>query len=147
MKKNSLGMVLFASAVLAGLSVPVTSHADEWTANTPDQIQITTGQSSYAFKKGDTIWSTVEKLKSLGYKTTVAEFAELNNVDLAKGEQRTIPIGRTFNISKDTLTVKEADGEVVSQTVQKINLILLKIRSKRTKIRDCKRIGTNSKHF
>ncbi|WP_325828397.1 C39 family peptidase [Enterococcus hirae] len=119
MKKNSLGMVLFASAVLAGLSVPVTSHADEWTANTPDQIQITTGQSSYAFKKGDTIWSTVEKLKSLGYKTTVAEFAELNNVDLAKGEQRTIPIGRTFNISKDTLTVKEADGEVVSQTVQK----------------------------
>ena len=98
-------------------------------------------------QKGDTIWSTVEKLKSLGYKTTVAEFAELNNVDLAKGEQRTIPIGRTFNISKDTLTVKEADGEVVSQTVQKINLILLKIRSKRTKIRDCKRIGTNSKHF
>ncbi|HBK6545038.1 TPA: C39 family peptidase, partial [Enterococcus faecium] len=90
-----------------------------WTANTPDQIQITTGQSSYAFKKGDTIWSTVEKLKSLGYKTTVAEFAELNNVDLAKGEQRTIPIGRTFNINKDTLTVKEADGEVVSQTVQK----------------------------
>ncbi|REA67658.1 hypothetical protein DV952_13530, partial [Staphylococcus pseudintermedius] len=60
MKKNSLAMVLFASAVLAGLSVPVTSHADEWTANTQDQIQIKTGQSSYPFKKGDTIRSTVE---------------------------------------------------------------------------------------
>lgn len=119
MKKSSLSTILFASAVLAGLSVPVTSHAEEWTANTPDQIQIKSGQSSYAFKKGDTIWSTVESLKRLDYKTTVTEFAELNNVDLAKGEQRTIPIGRTFNISKDTMTVKEANGEVVSQTVQK----------------------------
>ena len=119
MKKGKLGAILLFSAMLAGTAVPVVSHAEEWVANTPDQINITEGQSSYTFKQGDTIWATVEKLKTLNYKTTVEDFSKLNNVDLSKGEERLIPIGRqfSFDTAKNTLTVQDSNGNVVSQTI------------------------------
>ena len=49
---------LASGIVLLGATVLGTGQfvsADEWTANSPDSIQIETGATSYQLKKGDTL--------------------------------------------------------------------------------------------
>ncbi|MGL9970945.1 LysM peptidoglycan-binding domain-containing protein [Enterococcus sp. DIV1420a] len=114
MKKMMTG--LFISAItLGGLTFSQTIvHADTWKANTPEQIQITKDQKEYTLKNGDTLWAIGQKIN-----INVEALAKINRIDLAKGEEKNLPIGRVISFDGNKVTVKENDGSVVNQAVIK----------------------------
>lgn len=86
------GKQLVAVAIAAVTFANVQSaSADSWTVNTPDQIQIEPGQTSYTMKAGDTLWAIGQKIN-----LTVEFLARINGIDLGKGEEKTLPIGRVI---------------------------------------------------
>lgn len=75
-----------------GLSTQV-SLADSWTANSPDQIEISEGQTSYTLRRGDTLWLISQKIN-----TTVENLAEINGIDLSVGEEKRLSVGRKITL-------------------------------------------------
>lgn len=112
-KKNWIikGM-LFSTLLLSGLAIQTSVYADNWTANTPESIQIEDGATSYTLKEGDTLWaiSQVTNIK-------VETLAEINNIDLSSGEQYTLEIGRVIHFDGNHVTVKDSNGNVVADKV------------------------------
>lgn len=95
-----------------GLSTQV-SLADSWTANSPDQIEISEGQTSYTLRRGDTLWSISQKIN-----LSVAFLAEANGINLGLGEEYKLPVGRVISWSVNSLgqemvTVDGAFSKVV----------------------------------
>ncbi|MGL9969216.1 LysM peptidoglycan-binding domain-containing protein [Enterococcus sp. DIV1420a] len=111
MKKMMTG--LFLSAItLGGLTFSQTIvHADNWKANTPEQIQITKDQKEYTLKNGDTLWAIGQKIN-----INVEALAKINHIDLAKGEEKNLPVGRVISFDGNMVTVKDADGSVVDKS-------------------------------
>ncbi|HFE9852390.1 TPA: LysM peptidoglycan-binding domain-containing protein [Enterococcus faecalis] len=111
--KNKIIAGLFVSAItLGGLTFSGTNaHAETWKANTPDQIQITKDQKDYTLKSGDTLWAIGQKIN-----INVDALAKINHIDLAKGEEKNLPVGRVISFDGNMVTVKDADGSVVDKS-------------------------------
>lgn len=90
-RKNGkrLVAVLIAAFMFSSLQL---ASADSWTANNSDQIEIAVGQTSYTLKRGDTLWALSQKIN-----LTVEALAKFNNIDLANGEDRRLPVGRVIS--------------------------------------------------
>lgn len=83
--------------------------ADVWVANSPESIQIEKGASSYQLKNGDTIWAVSQVID-----IDVDVLAQLSDVDLARGEQYTLPVGYLvkWNQEKSSVTLIDESGVV-----------------------------------
>lgn len=112
-KKNWIikGM-LFSTILISGLTIQTNAYADNWTANSPDSIQIEDDATSYTLKEGDTLWaiSQVTNIK-------VETLAEINNIDLASGDQYSLEIGRVIYFDGNHVVVKDSSGNVVADKV------------------------------
>lgn len=112
---------LVSTVVLGGFffSTQLT-EASTWTANSPESLQLTTGQTSYTMKLGDTLWAISQRVN-----ITVNRLAEINAINLATGEQYNLPVGRMLSFNGDKVTATDAAGTVVSEAIitneQKVN--------------------------
>ena len=112
--KSSIVKGLIVSSIALG-GVVIAGHeanAAEWKANTPDQIQIVNGQKEYTMKLGDTLWAIGQKIN-----VNHVKLAEINGINLSAGEQYRLPVGRVISFEGNVATVKESNGQVVSQSV------------------------------
>ena len=113
MKSSIVKGVIVSSIALGGLVVAGhEANAAEWKANTPDQIQIVNGQKEYTMKLGDTLWAIGQKIN-----VNHVKLAEINGINLSAGEQYRLPVGRVISFEGNVVTVKESNGQVVSQSV------------------------------
>lgn len=88
-----------------------TVSANGWKANFPESIQIFDSQKEYTMKRGDTLWAIGQKINVKHEK-----LAEINGIDLSKGDQYTLPIGRVLSFGDNKITVKNKDGSIYSQS-------------------------------
>ena len=113
MKSSIVKGLIVSSIALGGLVVAGhEANAAEWKANTPDQIQIVNGQKEYTMKLGDTLWAIGQKIN-----VNHVKLAEINGINLNAGEQYRLPVGRVISFEGNVATVKESNGQVVSQAV------------------------------
>lgn len=110
MKKCSIIMGLSAICMLFFASN--LAYAEEWKANTPDSIQVDNGQKEYTMRRGDTLWAIGQKVNIKDEK-----LAEINEIDLKKGQQYKLPTGRVLSFGKNIITVKDSDGSIYSQSI------------------------------
>lgn len=112
-KKNWVikGM-LFSTLLVSGLAIQTNAYADNWTANSPESIQLEDGATSYTLKNGDTLWA-ISQITNIKVET----LAEINNIDLASGEQYSLEIGRIIYFDGNHVTVRDSNGNVVADKV------------------------------
>ncbi|MDA9471146.1 LysM peptidoglycan-binding domain-containing protein [Enterococcus sp. 5H] len=111
MKKMLLGISALSTLVVLFVGGAATAHADEWRANNPESINITSDQSSYTMVSGDTLWAISQRIN-----LTVSTIAEINNINLLSGEQYQLPVGRIIYFRGEKVTVAEADGSIINET-------------------------------
>lgn len=107
--------LLISTAILGGLMFTaggVQAEASEWTANTPESIQIAQGATSYQFKLGDTVWAVATN------QNLQTNFI-LNLNGLNSESARTLPIGYTLLLTNNTdgtadVTVQNQEGKTVA---------------------------------
>lgn len=113
MKSSIVKGLIVSSIALGGFVIAGhEANAAEWKANTPDQIQIVNGQKEYTMKLGDTLWAIGQKIN-----VNHVKLAEINGINLSAGEQYRLPVGRVISFEGNVATVKESNGQVVSQAV------------------------------
>lgn len=112
--KKILFTSLFASILLTGglLQSSEASASEFWVANSPEMLNIQSGQTSYTLVLGDTLWAISQRTN-----LTVQTLADINNINLALGEQYNLPVGRTIYFDGNKVTVKEANGSIVKETI------------------------------
>lgn len=117
MKKKiiTLGVVsgLLGIAVFTDFG-EATVSASGWKANYPDTIQISNNQKEYTMKQGDTLWAIGQKIN-----VKYQKLAEINGINLTKGDQYVLPIGRVLSFGDNKITVKNKDGSIYSQSIIK----------------------------
>lgn len=102
-------IVLFGGLALGtGIEAGATTN---WSPNSPDMIQIKDGEKSYTLVLGDTLWAISQKTN-----LTVQTLAEVNSIDLSKGEQYFLPVGRVIYFEGDVVTIKDNQGNVINET-------------------------------
>lgn len=120
MKKILVTSLVSGSVLFGILLASNESYAASWTANTPEMLKIQDGQTSYTMVLGDTLWAISQRTN-----LTVQALADINGINLTLGEQYLLPVGRTIYFDGNTVIVKEANGNVVSETIvtdeQKVN--------------------------
>lgn len=120
MKKILVTSLVSGSVLFGILLASNESYAASWTANTPEMLKIQDGQTSYTMVLGDTLWAISQRTN-----LTVQALADINEINLTLGEQYLLPVGRTIYFDGNTVIVKEANGNVVSETIvtdeQKVN--------------------------
>ncbi|HBI2045572.1 TPA: LysM peptidoglycan-binding domain-containing protein [Enterococcus faecalis] len=103
---------------MASTSVHATTAT--WIANSPEEIAIKEGQKSYTLVLGDTLWAISQRTN-----ITVETLANINNIDLSKGEQYFLQVGRVIHFDGNKVVVTDPNGNVVSETIikdeQKVN--------------------------
>lgn len=120
--KKILFTSLFTSILLAGglIKANETYASELWVANTPDMLVIQSGQSSYTLVLGDTLWAISQRTN-----LTVQTLADINSINLTSGEQFSLPVGRTIYFNGEKVTVKDATGTVINESIitdtQKVN--------------------------
>lgn len=112
MKKMMVTGVVSATILGGLLFATQSTEAANWIANTPESLSIQSGQTSYTLQLGDTLWAISQRTN-----LTVQTLADVNNINLALGEQYNLPVGRTIYFDGNKVTVKEADGSVVKETI------------------------------
>ncbi|EGO8274616.1 LysM peptidoglycan-binding domain-containing protein [Enterococcus faecalis] len=112
--KKILFTSLFASILLTGglLQSSKASASEFWVANSPEMLNIQNGQTSYTLVLGDTLWAISQRTN-----LTVQTLADINNINLALGEQYNLPVGRTIYFDGNKVTVKESDGSIVKEAI------------------------------
>lgn len=104
-------MVLSSFGILGASLIGATqAHAEEWTANTPESIQIEQGATSYKMVKGDTLCAI-----SIRINVNVETLAQANNIDLASGQQYHLAVGTVISWTDKVVTVTDANGTVIGQ--------------------------------
>lgn len=104
-------MVLSSFGILGASLIGATqAHAEEWTANTPESIQIEQGVTSYEMVKGDTLWAI-----SIRINVNVETLAQVNNIDLASGQQYSLQVGTVISWTDKVVTATDANGTVIGQ--------------------------------
>lgn len=113
-KKRSLTKaVVLASLGVTGTLLSVQQvNAKEWTANTPQSIQIEEGATSYTLKYGDTLWAVSMKVN-----INVQTLASINNIDLTSGEQYNLAVGTVINFDGSKLSAISPEGEVIGEEI------------------------------
>lgn len=106
------GLVVISGIIFFSEVGATEVNAQNWKANTADQIQISGDQKEYTMASGDTLWAIGQKLN-----VKHERLAEINGINLKSGEQYHLPVGRVINIEGNIATVKSADGNVVSQSI------------------------------
>lgn len=110
--------LILGATFMASTSVNATTA--NWKANSPESILIKEGQKSYTLVLGDTLWAISQRTN-----ITVETLANINNIDLSKGEQYFLPVGRLIHFDGNKVIVMEPNGNVVSETIindeQKVN--------------------------
>lgn len=108
--KKSLRLVTYSALVLGALSMTTAQEASaaEWTARTPEQIQIT-DRSNYQIIWGDTLWAISEASG-----VSVDALVQINNI----ANRNLIYAGNSLAIDGDTVTVTEQNGEKSSFVVE-----------------------------
>lgn len=115
--KKGLKLVTYSAMVLGALAMGTeTASAAEWTARTPEQIEITDG-SKYLIIWGDTLWAISEASG-----VSVDALVEMNQI----ANRDLIYAGNTLVINGNKVTVTEQNGEkssfiVVDETVTPTN--------------------------
>lgn len=114
--KKILFTSLFASILLTGglFQSRKADAAELWVANSPEMLNIQNGQTSYTLVLGDTLWAISQRTN-----LNVQTLADINNINLALGEQYNLPVGRTIYFDGNKVTVKEADGSIVKEAIIK----------------------------
>lgn len=86
------------AVVLATVALTFTQgvSADEVRLTQPYELQITVDMTEYRLQAGDTLWAVSEKIGM-----NLSDLANYNNVDLAKGEDKRLPIGFLVKWPKD----------------------------------------------
>lgn len=86
------------AVVLATVALAFTQgvSADEVRLTQPYELQITADMTEYRLQAGDTLWAVSEKIGM-----NLSDLANYNGVDLAKGEDRRLPIGFLVKWPKD----------------------------------------------
>ncbi|MGG5340991.1 LysM peptidoglycan-binding domain-containing protein [Enterococcus sp. AZ192] len=113
MKKRlflSLTSVALFGVLVIGTGIE-TEATTNWSPNSPDMIQIKDGEKSYTLVLGDTLWAISQRTN-----LTVQTLAEVNSIDLSKGEQYFLPVGRVIYFEGDVVTVKDNQGNVINET-------------------------------
>lgn len=86
------------------------AHAEEWVANTPESIQIEQGATSYKLKSGDTLWAISTRIN-----VNVETLAQVNNIDLASGQQYNLAVGTVISWTDKVVTATDTNGTVIGQ--------------------------------
>lgn len=112
---------LVSTAVLGGgILFSQTTEATAWTANLPNTIQLTERQKDYTMKLGDTLWAISQRTN-----LTVQALADINGINLSKGEQYSLPIGRVISFDGNKVIVQDSLGTIVNEATiteeQKVN--------------------------
>ena len=108
--KTLTGTALGTALICSGLLMSSTAQASTWHANTPDQINIVHGQKEYTVKYGDTLWAI--SVKTNIKVQTLADASGITNPNL-------IQVGQKIILNGNRMTVKDAQGQTVSQTTLK----------------------------
>lgn len=103
MKKIILSVGFASTVLFSGLFLGDIVHADEWKANSVEQINIVEGQKEYTIKRGDTLWAISQKT-NIGIQK-LASLNSIKNINL-------IYTGNKLVFDGNVVTVKDASGEV-----------------------------------
>ncbi|MBL1228022.1 MucBP domain-containing protein [Enterococcus sp. BWB1-3] len=97
---------------IIGLSNTTEVHADTWVPNTAEEIatRLDVNSGSYTFIEGDTYWELAQVLNIKPFK-----LMEMNG--LSDGDQYTIPVGHVVHWDGNHVTVKDTEGNTVSDVV------------------------------
>ena len=112
-KSKALKTLCGAALLVSGLVlVSQNVSADTWVANSPSQITIAEGDTSYQLKKGDTLWAVSQVIG-----IDVPTLAQLSGIDLSVGQERYLPVGYTirWTADKSLLTLEDSTGTVQRQ--------------------------------
>ncbi|MHC5268850.1 LysM peptidoglycan-binding domain-containing protein [Enterococcus sp. LJL98] len=96
-----------------GISQQSQASETGWTANTPESIVIKQGDTSYTMKRGDTLWAIGMKIN-----INVKTLAEVNNIDLASGQQYSLQIGTVIKWDNGKLEVTDTNGNKVGEGLE-----------------------------
>ncbi len=115
-KKNWViaGATVAMGIMVLGATVGTTqAHAEEWTANSTEQIasRISDGQTSITMEDGDTVWE-------IGQAINIANPMNLlKDNGIAEGQQYTLEIGTIISWDGNHVTVTDKDGNVIGDKI------------------------------
>lgn len=113
-RKKKLARISILSAFgIIGATSAIPALASEWTANTPESIQIEQGATSYTMKSGDTLWAIGVKIN-----VNVNTLASVNNIDLDSGEQFSLKVGTVIHFSESEIKATNSNGQAVNEGVK-----------------------------
>lgn len=112
-KKRVAKVGILSTFGIIGVTGGIPAFASDWTANTPDSIQIEQGATSYTMKQGDTLWAIGMKIN-----VNVNTLASVNNINLSSGEQYKLPVGTVIHFSESEIKVTNSTGQAINEGVQ-----------------------------
>lgn len=110
-KKRYTKLMVLSLFGLVGTIGATQAHAEEWTANTPESIEIAQGATSYTMKKGDTLWAIATRIN-----INVETLATANNIDLHSGQQYHLAVGTVISWADGYVKATNSNGTVIGQT-------------------------------
>lgn len=105
-RKLTVGIGLLGATTLSLFLNSQVANADTWTANAPDELNITQeviDNKAYTLQSGDTLWALSQRID-----VSVEDLARLNHIDLTTGEEKTLSIGRVITWSETTTEVSNS---------------------------------------
>lgn len=105
-RKLTVGIGLLGATTLSLFLNSQVANADTWTANAPDELNITQeviDNKAYTLQSGDTLWALSQRID-----VSAEDLARLNHIDLTTGEEKTLSIGRVITWSETTTEVSNS---------------------------------------
>lgn len=105
-RKLTVGIGLLGVTTLSLFLNSQVANADTWTANAPDELNITQeviDNKAYTLQSGDTLWALSQRID-----VSVEDLARLNHIDLTTSEEKTLSIGRVITWSETTTEVSNS---------------------------------------
>ncbi|MGM0122908.1 hypothetical protein IGI37_000274 [Enterococcus sp. AZ194] len=112
-KKKMIKVGVLSAFGMLGITSAIPAFAVEWTANTPESIQIAQGATSYTMKQGDTLWAIGMRIN-----VNVNTLASVNNIDLSSGQQYSLPVGTVIHFSQSEIKATNSNGQALNNGVK-----------------------------